>query len=130
MAHLWEALSRAYDVLGFDAAAGGDEVFRQFVLARIIKPTSKQESLRVLKGSASCRPPTPRSSAACKATPTTPGAEASLLPAQSAALGPASLVFYDVSTLHFETHQGAGFREPGFSKETPPGAADHDRAAH
>ena len=34
-----------------------------------------------------------------------------------AALGPASLVLYDVSTLYFETDQGDGFREPGFSKE-------------
>jgi Transposase DDE domain len=34
-----------------------------------------------------------------------------------AALGPASLVLYDVSTLYFETDTGDGFREPGFSKE-------------
>uniref|UniRef100_UPI0007A02F19 IS1634 family transposase n=1 Tax=Mycobacterium avium TaxID=1764 RepID=UPI0007A02F19 len=34
-----------------------------------------------------------------------------------AQLGPASLVLYDVSTLHFETDAGDGFREPGFSKE-------------
>lgn len=27
--HLHDALSRAYDVLGFDRAAGGDEVFRR-----------------------------------------------------------------------------------------------------
>ena len=38
-----------YDVLGFDAATGGDEVFRQLVLARIIEPTSKLDSLRVLE---------------------------------------------------------------------------------
>ena len=37
--------------------------------------------------------------------------------AARAALGPASLVLYDVSTLHFETDAGDGFREPGFSKE-------------
>jgi Transposase DDE domain len=37
--------------------------------------------------------------------------------AARARLGPASLVLYDVSTLYFETHQGDGFREPGFSKE-------------
>ena len=48
MGHLWDALCRAYDALGFDAAAGGDEVFRQLVLARIIEPTSKLDSLRVL----------------------------------------------------------------------------------
>jgi hypothetical protein len=48
MGHPWEALCRAYDALGFDKAAGGDEVFRDLVLARIIEPTSKQDSLRVL----------------------------------------------------------------------------------
>ena len=39
---------RAYEVLGFNTAAGGDEVFRDLVLARIIEPTSKADSLRVL----------------------------------------------------------------------------------
>jgi len=37
--------------------------------------------------------------------------------ATHAQLGPASLVLYDVSTLHFETDVADGFREPGFSKE-------------
>ncbi len=37
--------------------------------------------------------------------------------AAHAALGPASLVLDDVSTLYFETDVGDGFREPGFSKE-------------
>jgi hypothetical protein len=35
--------------------------------------------------------------------------------AAQAALGPASLVLYDVSTLYFETDAGDGFREPGYS---------------
>jgi hypothetical protein len=35
--------------------------------------------------------------------------------AQHAALGPASLVLYDVSTLYVETDKADGFREPGFS---------------
>jgi hypothetical protein len=48
MGHLWEALCCAYDVVGFDEAVGGDEVFRQLVLARIIEPTSKEDSSRVL----------------------------------------------------------------------------------
>ena len=48
MGHLWDALGHAYDALGFEEAAGGDEVFRQLVLARIIEPTSKLDSLRVL----------------------------------------------------------------------------------
>ena len=48
MGHLWDALSLAYDVLGFNQAAGGNEVFRHLVLAPIIEPTSKLDSLRVL----------------------------------------------------------------------------------
>lgn len=32
-------------------------------------------------------------------------------------LGPATLVLYDVTTLYFETDEGDGFRESGFSKE-------------
>jgi hypothetical protein len=40
--------SGATAVLEFDKAAGGDEVFRRLVLARIIEPTSKADSLRVL----------------------------------------------------------------------------------
>jgi hypothetical protein len=39
----------AYRVLGFEDAAGGDEVFRHLVLARIIEPVSKLDSLRVLE---------------------------------------------------------------------------------
>lgn len=116
--HLWDALSRAYQVLGFGQAAGGDEVFGQLVLARIIEPTSKLDSLRVLQ-EVGIDPPAYRTltrrlpvfakdswrqkvAAACAAR---------------TQLGPASLVLYDVSTLYFETDAGDGFREPGFSKE-------------
>jgi hypothetical protein len=118
MGHLVDAVERAYRSLGLDEAAGGDQVFRHLVLARIIEPTSKQDSLRVLEeaGVSAASYPTlnrrlpayategwrQRLSAACAA---------------HARLGPASLVLYDVSTLWFETDQGDGFREPGFSKE-------------
>jgi hypothetical protein len=49
MGHLWDALVRGFELLGFDEAAGSDEVFRALVLARIIEPTSKLDSLRVLE---------------------------------------------------------------------------------
>jgi hypothetical protein len=48
MGGLIDPLSRGYDVLGLGAAAG-DEVFFQLVLARIIEPVSKLDSLRVLE---------------------------------------------------------------------------------
>jgi hypothetical protein len=118
MGHLLDALEHGYRVLGLEAAAGGDEVFRELVLARIIEPVSKLDSIRVLE-EAGVAPASYRTierrlpayaeeawrqrlSAACAA---------------HARLGPASLVLYDVSTLYFETDQGDGFREPGFSKE-------------
>jgi hypothetical protein len=118
MGHLLNGVSRAYDVLGFGQATGGDEVFFQLVAARVIEPVSKLDSLRVLEeaGLAAASYPTlnrrlpvyaraswrQRLSAACAA---------------HAGLGPASLVLYDCSTLYFETDAGDGFRESGFSKE-------------
>jgi hypothetical protein len=118
MGCLVDALSCGYRVLGFDQATAGDEVFFQLVLARIIEPVSKLDSLRVLE-EAGVRPAPYRTvtrrlrafaeqswrqqiSAACAAP---------------AGLGPASLVLYDCSTLYFETDEGDGFRESGFSKE-------------
>jgi hypothetical protein len=54
---LLDALSHAYDVLGFTATAGGDEVFFQLVTARIIEPVSKLDSLRVLEEAGLTPPP-------------------------------------------------------------------------
>jgi hypothetical protein len=118
MGCLVDALSRGYDVLGLAAATGGDEVFRQLVLARIIEPVSKLDSARVLEEAGVAPAPyrtvtrrlrvfardswRQQISAACAA---------------HAGLGPASLVLYDCSTLYFETDEGDGFRESGFSKE-------------
>lgn len=49
MGCLLDSLEHAYRVLGLADAAGGDEVFRDLVLARIIEPVSKLDSLRVLE---------------------------------------------------------------------------------
>ena len=118
MGHLLDALDCGYRVLGLDEAAGGDEVFRQLVLARIIEPASKLDSLRVLE-EAGVAPP---SYATVKRRLPAYAEEAwrqrlSAACAGHARLGPASLVLYDVSTLYFETDRGDGFRESGFSKE-------------
>jgi hypothetical protein len=43
---LWHVLSSAYTRLGFDAL--GDEAFKQLVLARVVEPVSKADSVRVL----------------------------------------------------------------------------------
>jgi hypothetical protein len=116
--HLWEVLSTAYQVLGLDRACGGDEVFKLLTLARVIEPTSKLDSIRVLTevGIAAPSYPTIKRRLPLYATPGWRDALASVCAAH-VGLGPATLVLYDVTTLYFETDEGDGFREPGFSKE-------------
>ena len=118
MGRLWDALDHAYTLLGFDAATEGDEVFRDLVLARIIEPTSKLDTPRVLEevGVDTASYPTITRRLPVYATDSFRQALSAACCAH-AGLGPASLVLYDVSTLHFETDAGDGFREPGFSKE-------------
>jgi hypothetical protein len=117
MGCLLDALEHAYQVLGFGLAAGHDEVFRDLVVARIIEPVSKLDSLRVLEeagvAAASHRTVLRRLPASAK---TEWRQELSSACAAHARLGPASLVLYDVSTLYFETDAGDGFREPGSRK--------------
>jgi hypothetical protein len=48
MGHLVDSLTSGFTALGLDAATGEDEVFWQLTLARIIEPTSKLDSTRVL----------------------------------------------------------------------------------
>ncbi len=43
---VWDALRGVFDGLGFDAV--GDEAFTSLVLGRIIEPTSKADTVRVL----------------------------------------------------------------------------------
>ena len=116
--HLWEAWCLAYRVLGFDSVLDGDEVLRGLVAARIIEPTSKVDSLRVL-AETGVEPPAYRTLKRRLPVIAKPDVRQALSKACAAhaRLGPASLVLYDVSTLHFETDTGDGFREPGFSKE-------------
>jgi DDE family transposase len=118
MGVLLDALARAWRVLGLDAATGGDEVFFQLAAARIIEPVSKLDSARVLEEAGV--PPAPYRTVTRRLRAFAEGSFRQQIAAACAAharLGPATLVLYDVSTLYFETDQGDGFREPGFSKE-------------
>ena len=45
---LFEALTGVYDRLEFTAATSGDAVFRDLVIARIIEPSSKLDTIRIL----------------------------------------------------------------------------------
>jgi hypothetical protein len=118
MGCLVEALSRGYEVLGLAAATSGDEVFAQMVLARIIEPVSKLDSLRVLEEAGVT--PVPYRTVTRRLRVFAKDSwrqQISAACAEHAGLGPASLVLYDCSTLYFETDEGDGFRESGFSKE-------------
>ncbi len=94
-------------------------MFRQLVLARIIEPSSKQDSGRVLDEAGVDAGVLSHDQAAA------PGLRRGILaPKAGRRRAPRrprwarrSLVLYDVTTLYFETHAGDGFREPGFSKE-------------
>lgn len=118
MAHLWDALAQVYALLGFEVATGADEVFRDLVLARIVEPASKLDTPRVLEeiGVASVSYPTINRRLRTYATASWRAKLAGAC-ATRTGLGPATLVLYDVTTLYFETDEGDGFRESGFSKE-------------
>ena len=118
MGHLTDALATAFTAVGLDHACGGDDVFAHLVLARIIEPTSKLGSLRVLE-EAGLAPASYRTLKRRLPLYSGQGFREQLAAAcaRQTGLGPATLVLYDVSTLYFETDTGDGFREPGFSKE-------------
>jgi hypothetical protein len=145
MGHLLDAVSCGYEALGFAAATGRDEVFKALVLARIIEPASKLDSLRVLAeagmdppsyrtvkrrlrlyagagegGAGGGRPdgsPEPEPTGCVEPAGGRWRARLARACADHVRLGPTTLLLYDVTTLYFETDTGDGFREPGFSKE-------------
>jgi hypothetical protein len=115
--HLWETLTTAYQVLGLDRACA-DEVFCQLVLARVVEPTSKLDSIRVLTELGITAPSYPTIKRRLPVYATVEWRQAlAAACADHVGLGPSTLILYDVTTLYFETDTGDGFREPGFSKE-------------
>lgn len=118
MGPLIDAITAIYKGLGFTAATAADEVFYQLVAARLVEPTSKMDSLRVIEemGIDPVSYATVKRRLPIYATEDFRSALVSAAAAR-ADLGPRSLVLFDVSTLYFETDKADGFREPGFSKE-------------
>jgi hypothetical protein len=118
MRHLCDALRAGFRALRLDTASGGDEVFAALVLARIIEPTSKLDSLRVLEEAGIAAPSYRTVTRHLPSFATDAFREAlSAVCADHAGLGPGVLVLYDVTTLYFETDVADEFRVPGFSKE-------------
>lgn len=114
---LWQALERVYADLGFDAL--GDEAFKQLVLARIIEPTSKADTVRVLE-ELGVPSRTRETFMRCLSRVVQRGYREQIAAACYAHVAPTgrlSAVLYDLTTLHFETPKEDGLRKVGMSKE-------------
>ena len=114
---LWRVLTEAYTWLGFDTLE--DDAFREVVLARVIEPTSKADSLRVLDevgaGHASLR--TIFRMLARAGAGGYRDQVAAACYAHVSVAGDLSLVLYDVTTLYFEAENEDELRKVGYSKE-------------
>lgn len=114
---LWSVLSHAYGVLGFDQVA--DETFRSLVLARIIEPTSKADTIRVLS---EIGVPAPHENTLYNCLRRCVARDyrqqvADACWAHASGAGPVGLVMYDLTTLHFEVADEDRLRKVGMSKE-------------
>jgi len=100
---LWDVLAAAYARLGFDLV--GDEAFKALVLARVIEPTSKADTVRVL---AELGVPGPslrtifRSLARCVDGDYRDLLAKACMAHSTRTSGPTALILYDVTTLYFE----------------------------
>jgi hypothetical protein len=121
---LWQVLRTGYDRLGFDAV--DDEAFAQLVLARIVEPTSKADSLRVLDDLGIPRASL-RTMFRSLRRAEDRGYRATIAEAcfaHAVVSGDVSLCLYDVTTLYFEAEKEdpdvggkTGLRKVGYSKE-------------
>jgi len=117
---LWQVLTDAYAQLGLEVLA--DEAFRAMVLARIVEPTSKADSLRVLAdlGAPALRTLF-RSLKRCRDNDYRDRIAKACTAFSATAGGLSALVMYDCTTLHFETSDEDagphGLRRAGMSKE-------------
>ncbi|MGP4996005.1 IS1634 family transposase [Glutamicibacter ardleyensis] len=115
---LWEILEAAYDRLGFSIL--DDPAFKAMVLARLIEPTSKAQTIRVLKEIDAPHPSLRtlfRSLGTCIDKDYRDQLAKAMVAYRSATAGLASLVMYDVTTLHFEAKDEDKLRKVGMSKE-------------
>ena len=113
---LWNILREQYNKLGFNKL--GDDVFEALCIARIVEPTSKLDSLRVLAdlGVDHFKKTTLFRSLA-KAGEQDYRKIISQACFEHARGSGLSLVLYDVTTLYFEVQEEDTYRKPGLSKE-------------
>jgi len=114
---LWDVLGDAYARLGFDTVA--DEAFKAMTLARVIEPTSKADTVRVLTEIGAPAPGLRtlfRALARCEQRGYRGKLAAACL-AHATGDGALGLILYDVTTLHFEADDEDSLRKVGMSKE-------------
>jgi hypothetical protein len=126
---LYEAIGAVYDALGFDVLA--DVVFKDLVIARVVEPTSKLDSARVLTdlGADTVSYCMIQRHLRLVSTDNYRDAIAEKCFAHSTDRGTLSLVLYDVTTLYFESENEDTFRKVGYSKGAPHRSADRGRPA-
>jgi hypothetical protein len=115
---LWEVLEDAYVRLGFDVV--GNETFKKLVLARVVEPTSKADTLRVWDELGV--PDAPSLSTVWRALARSVEQDwrsriATAAYAHATRGGPLTVVLYDVTTLYFEAEYEDRLRKVGMSKE-------------
>lgn len=114
---LYDTLEGAYLRLGFDGALN-DGVFRDLVIARVIEPASKLDTIRILS-ELGLKAPSNTGIHRCLDR----AAEASYRQRLAEAcvtfrgLEHLTLVLYDVTTLYFQVEEEDDYRIPGLSKE-------------
>ena len=113
---LWDTLEHVYNGIGFNAIP--DTVFKQLVLARIIEPTSKLDTIRVLSELGLDAPTNTDIHRGLRNVVSADYrdllSKACFRFVESSSL---RLVLYDVTTLYFEVQKEDEYRKPGLSKE-------------
>jgi hypothetical protein len=114
---LYDVIGAVYDWVGFDVV--DDAVFRDLVIARIVEPTSKVDSLRVLAdlGADAVSYKTIQRHLARVNTGKYRDVIAEKCLTHAADRGGLSLLLYDVTTLYFEAESEDDLRKVGYSKE-------------
>jgi len=115
--YLYDTLSRVYDKLKLDELR--DEIFRQIVIARIIKPSSKLETVEILKKLQLEYAVSNSSIWRClrRAIKESYRDEISDRFIKFVGIRRATLLLYDVTTLYFEIEKEDEYRKSGLSKE-------------
>ena len=113
---LWSTLDKIYKQLGFEEI--NDKVYKQLVLARIIEPVSKLDTIRVLE-ELGLEAPSNTSIHRCLKRIIEENYRDTISKAciKQTPLKTMSLVLYDVTTLYFEIQKEDEYRKSGLSKE-------------